>query len=359
MYDSLQGKHLVTAEYLKLKRELPERRTPTMRKLTCLLTFLLVLVLLSACNGSPLVRQRPTPQPTVVNELVPTTGCNRPPLIRPGMTVMLKLPANPATADGHTTRSFLLYIPTAYNPAQQLSLLLIFHGAESSAAHVELDTDFSRLAEEYRFIAVYPQGLPHAVSGTPFWAIAGPKDPFASGINDLLFVSNLLNDLQRTLCVDAHRIYATGFSNGGGMAAYLACTLARRIAAVAPISATLAPVPGGCHPARPVPLLSFHGTADEELPYKGGPPSEIIPWPVAAVPAWLQDWATRNGCTSGPTVFLRQPNVTGEQWAGCQDNATVVHYRIENGRHAMPPPIGGVPAMEVVWRFFQEHRLPS
>lgn len=299
-----------------------------MRNSTRFLTFLLVLVLLAACAVSPQARQRSTPRQTVVNELVPTTGCHRSPVSRPGTTATLTLPVNPATSDGHTTRRYLLYLPTSYDPAQPHPVLLIFHGAEDSAAHVEIDTGFSHLAEEYGFIAVYPQGLPHAASGTPFWAIAGPGDPFASGINDLLFVSNLLNELQRTLCVDEHRVYATGFSNGGGMADYLACALARRIAAVAPISATLAPTPGDCHPGRPVPLISFHGTADQELPYQGGPPSSIIPWPVAAVPTWLQAWATRNGCTRGPTVFLRQPNVTGEQWTACQDNAAVTHYRI-------------------------------
>lgn len=330
-----------------------------MRNSTCLLIFLLALVLLAACADSPRVRQRPTPQPSVVNELVPTTGCHRSPVSRPGTTAKLTLPVNPDTADGYTTRSYLLYLPKSYDPAQPLPVLLIFHGAEDSAAHIEIDTGFSQLAEKYRFIAVYPQGLPHAVSGTPFWAISGPDDPFASGVNELLFTSNLLNNLQRTVCVDAHRIYATGFSNGGGMAAYLACALARRVAAVAPISATLAPVPGGCHPGRPVPILSFHGTADQELPYQGGPPSEVIPWPVAAVPAWLQGWATRNGCTGGPTVFLRQANVTGEQWTGCQDDATVIHYRIERGRHNLPPPIGGVSPMEIIWRFFQAYRLPS
>jgi polyhydroxybutyrate depolymerase len=332
-----------------------------MRNSTCFFAFVLVFVLLASCTAFPQAQQRPTPtpQPTVVNELVPTTGCHLSPVSSPGTTTTLTLPANPATADGHTTRSYLLYLPTSYDPAQPLPVLLIFHGAESVAADIELDTGFSHLAEAYHFIAVYPQGLPHAVSGHPFWAIAGPDDPFAHGIDDLLFSSNVLNDLQRTLCVDAHRIYATGFSNGGGMAAYLACALARRIAAVAPISATLAPHPGGCHPGRPVPLLSFHGTADPELPYQGGPPSAIIPWPVAAVPTWLQGWATRNGCTRGPTIFLRQPNVTGEHWAGCQDNAPVIHYRIEHGGHDLPPLIGGGSAMEVIWRFFQEYRLTS
>ncbi|HEY3993663.1 MAG TPA: PHB depolymerase family esterase [Ktedonobacteraceae bacterium] len=332
-----------------------------MRNSTCFLTFLLLLLLLASCTASPQAQQRPTPtpRPPVVNELVSTTGCRLSPVSSPGKTATLTIPVNPATANGNTTRSYSLYLPTSYDPAQPLPVLLIFHGADNFAADIELDTGFSHLAEAYHFIAVYPQGLPHGISGSPFWAIAGPNDPFAQGVDDLLFISNVLNDLQRTLCVDAHRIYATGFSNGGGMADYLACALARRIAAVAPISATLAPHPGGCHPGRPVPLLSFHGTADPELPYQGGPPSAIIPWPVAAVPTWLQDWATRNGCTRGPTVILRQPNVTGEQWTGCQGKATVIHYRIEHGNHALPPSIGGVSAMEVIWHFFQEYRLPS
>jgi polyhydroxybutyrate depolymerase len=77
----------------------------------------------------------------------------------------------------------------------------------------------STLADAQNFIAVYPQGLIEPGTDKPFWAEIGPID---FGDDDVLFVSNILDDLQKNYCVDAHRIYATGFSNGGGMTTLLA-----------------------------------------------------------------------------------------------------------------------------------------
>jgi polyhydroxybutyrate depolymerase len=73
----------------------------------------------------------------------------------------------------------------------------------------------------------------------------------------------VLDDLQRRLCVDRARIYAAGFSAGGGMANWLACELAGRIAAFASISGGFRTEPGGCHPSRPVSILDLHNTGDQ------------------------------------------------------------------------------------------------
>jgi poly(3-hydroxybutyrate) depolymerase len=108
------------------------------------------------------------------------------------------------------------------------------------------------------------------------------------GIDDVQFTSNFLDSLQRTFCVDPERIYATGFSNGGGMTGFLACRLFGRITAFAPISGNFYNPPGGCNPERPVAILSFHGTA-------------------------------------GPITFYNVLPVVGERWSNCRGNVGVVH----------------------------------
>jgi polyhydroxybutyrate depolymerase len=234
--------------------------------------------------------------------------------------------------------------------------MLIFHGFGGNDVGMERSTGFSQLADQEDFIAVYPQGLPHGDGGKPFWADVGPID---YGIDDALFVSDVLNDLQAKFCVDSRRIYATGFSNGGGMTNLLACRLAGRIAAFAPVSGDFYAIPAGCHPGRPVPILDFHGTADPVLPYNGISINMNPAWPLPAIPRWLQDWAARDSCAHAPATFLRESRITGEQWTGCQGNAIVVHYRIEGGGHAWPPPIGGRSGAAVIWSFFQSHPLPG
>ncbi|MEO8971867.1 MAG: PHB depolymerase family esterase [Ktedonobacteraceae bacterium] len=290
-----------------------------------------------------------------INKPVTTTGCGRVSPVAAGSSANETIAVNPAVSEGFHSRMYRVHVPVSYALNHPQAVVLAFHGFGGDASGMDLGSGFSPLADQQDFIAVYPQGLPQGVGGRPFWASVGPID---FGVDDVLFVSDVLNDLQSKFCVDTHRIYVTGFSNGGGMSGFLACRLAGRIAAFAPLSGNFYDPPGGCHPGRPVPMLDFHGSADPLLPYNGIPTSQNAAWPLPSIPQWLQTWATRNGCTTGPTIFLRQPNATGEQWTGCADNATIVHYRIEHGGHAWPPAIAGQSADAIIWHFFQAHPLP-
>ena len=50
------------------------------------------------------------------------------------------------------------------------------------------------------------------------------------------FVGDLLDDVERTVCVDQSRVFATGLSNGAFMASAIACEYSDRVAAVAPVA---------------------------------------------------------------------------------------------------------------------------
>lgn len=268
--------------------------------------------------------------------------------------------ADQTITSGGLTRSYRLHVPAGYQANHSQALVLVFHGHDGRADAQEPYTGFSSLADKDGFIVVYPQGTigPDNKTG---WATGGSNDPT---VDDVLFVSDLLSRLQATLCIDAQRIYATGISNGGGMTGVLACKLAGRIAAFAPIAGEFYPISGGCHPARSVPILEFHGTADPLVLYTGVPGASLPP-----ILQWLQDWATRDGCTVGPTIFFQQAEVTGGQWTGCQGGAAVVHYRIDGGGHTWPGATFDVPALGattqtinadvLMWQFFQVHALPT
>ena len=69
-------------------------------------------------------------------------------------------------------------------------------------------------------------------------------------------------------CVDESRIYATGLSDGALFTSLLACTMANRFAAFAPVAGVVVNKP--CDPGRRVPIIAFHGTADPILYFNGG-----------------------------------------------------------------------------------------
>ena len=297
----------------------------------------------------------PRPAGGPANASVPVTGCGRSMPTMPGSSINLTINVNPALARGNATRMYIVHVPSGYRQNQALPLVLAFHGHGGNAGEMERVTGFSQLADGQNFIVVYPQGLLEGDSGLTFWA-TGAVD---YGVDDVQYVSGVLDDVEQRLCVDTHRIYAAGFSNGGGMTGLLACRLSGRIAAFAAVSGQFFFPVGGCHPGRAVPVLEVHGTADRIVPYMGVPASQDPVRPLPTIPDWLRDWATRDNCSARPVVFLQTLAVIGEQWMGCQGNTTVIHYRMENGDHVWPDTLGDQPGSTAIWNFLQSHPLPT
>ncbi|HET8630664.1 MAG TPA: PHB depolymerase family esterase [Thermomicrobiales bacterium] len=283
----------------------------------------------------------------------PVAGCGRVSPVAPGTSGDLDVAVDPARSRGRRERPYRVHVPTTYQSARPLPAVLVFHGHGGTAAAMEETTGFSRLADREDFLAVYLQALPDA-HGYPFWDSAERGD---FGVDDLQYVTNVLDAMQRTWCVAPRQIYATGFSNGGGMVGLLACRMANRFAAFAPVSGSFPDAPGGCHPARPAPILDIHGTADRIVPYDGTTHLWNDVSLLPPIPVWLWGWASRDSCTVGPDVFMQDHGVMGERWTGCRSDATVVHYRIAGAGHAWPVTLDGRDGSAVIWEFFAQHPL--
>jgi len=256
-------------------------------------------------------------------------------------------------------RAYLLYVPDSYDPTVPAPLVVSFHGFAEWPAHQMRISGWNELADRYGFIVVYPSGTGFPL-GWRTHGTAGPTPPI-----DVLFVSDLIDELEARFNIDATRIYANGLSNGGGMAFVLSCALSERIAAIGGVSGAYLLPWELCTPSRPVPTIVFHGTDDPIVPYQGGPSRSFnIAFP--AIPAWVAMLAERNGCHETPVELPRMGEATGVAYSDC--SASVAFYTIAGGGHAWP---GGEPlpemivghttqdlnATQLMWDFFQAHRL--
>ena len=241
------------------------------------------------------------------------------------------------------SRQFRLHIPPGYLAGSPAPLVINLHGFGGSGIQQDLLSGMSAKADEAGFIAAHPEGR-----GDPQSWYVGPT---AGGQQeDVLFIRDLIYCLENQLSIDADRIYATGFSNGGGMVNRLGCDLADVIAAIGPVSGAYL-FHDTCQPTRPVPVVAFHGTADEIVPYGGG---EALP----PIPHWAADWAVRNGCVLTSTITYSQGDVTGETWGNCTDDALVTLYTIAGGKHWWPGSPGAtqfIDASDTIWEFFTAH----
>jgi polyhydroxybutyrate depolymerase len=146
------------------------------------------------------------------------------------------------------------------------------------------------------------------------------------------------------------------------MAHRLACELADRITAIGTVAGAYSTIPGGCLPARPVPVISFHGDADPITPYTG---DNNLP----AIGTWVGEWAARNGCDAIPEQFPPRDGAQGEIYRNCDAEVSVRLYTVVGGGHTWPgqaevPPaflVGALnqelAASDLLWRFFAPFRL--
>ncbi|MFI5505261.1 alpha/beta hydrolase family esterase [Corynebacterium kutscheri] len=197
------------------------------------------------------------------------------------------------TADA-MSRRYLLSVPVNYDSGIAVPVLFAFGGWNNSP---EVFRDYSRLNEiaGEEAIIVYPEGVGHAWVGAPY--------ALTSQEQDINFVRQIIDEVAHHYTVDRERIYATGMSNGGGMAALLGCHVPELFAGIAMVSGVYyTPVNQNCSSIS-IPSLFIHGTDDDVVHYEGGQRHEAYYFPVAEM---LASYAERNACTNTPprTTFV-------------------------------------------------------
>lgn len=265
--------------------------------------------------------------------------------------------------DGRT-RTYRIHIPPAYakrDDRKSVPLVLAFHGRFGSGKSQEKLSGMDEVADREGFIVVYPDGIQRSWNaGTG----AGPAE--RDHVDDVGFVSALIDALSHEYDVDRGRVYATGMSNGAIFTHRLGCELAGKIAAIAPVAGTIAPkVAAHCRPERPVAVIEIHGTADPWLSWDGK--IKDSNGRAESVLATIKHWVEIDGCKSKPEVTDLSGGVIRETYAPCNDGAEVVLYKIEGGGHTWPDGYQYLPAFmigktnrsinasRVIWDFFAAH----
>lgn len=260
---------------------------------------------------------------------------------------------------GGIYRNYRVYIPAAYTGTTARPLVFDLHGYTSSAIAEQGYSNFMPIADTANVIFVYPNGTLDG-SSQPYWN-AG----FGTSIDDIGFISNLIDTLLTQYNIDANMVYSCGMSNGGYMSHTLACELSNKIAAIASVTGSMTTFQNAtCSSGRPVPIMQISGTADGTVSYGGGGGS-------MGIDALVSYWVTNNNCNPTP-VFTNVPNTstsdgcTAEHYlyTGGDMGSTCEKYKIIGGGHTWPgsPFIIGVTnqdfsASEKIWLFFRKYKL--
>jgi polyhydroxybutyrate depolymerase len=258
--------------------------------------------------------------------------------------------------EGDITREYILQLPAGYgdDAAVDYPLVINFHGnagcaGEFSTGSYDGASDLSSQADANSFIVAYPQGVAR-VKGATEW---DPGNPAGGNLNnnDVYFTQQLIAEISANHQIDSTRIYAAGYSNGGMMAYGLACSLGSQIAAIGIMSGIM--LDGTCTETDYTPVIHFHGTSDDALPYDGN--SEF-----QSVANVISFWVNHNQITqTTPTTSTHNTGqVTLDAYTGGAEDSSVQLYTFQGGGHVwFDDTIDGQTPNDILWNFLSGYDL--
>jgi len=256
-------------------------------------------------------------------------------------------------------REYILYIPSSYTAGNSAPLVINLHGYGSNRGEQLIYSNFTPTADEHGFLVVHPQGSLNNVGSTHWNANWG------TGVDDVGFISALIDSLSVDYAVDLDRVYSTGMSNGGFMSYTLACQLSDRIAAIASVTGTMTIGQAAlCDSPKAVPVMEIHGTADGVVPYGG---SNL----GVGIDNVIDFWVNKNACDTDPQItMIEDTNMSDDStvehyvYSNGTDGSSVELYKIIGGGHTWPGAfnIGDVTNQDIsatakIWEFFSKYTL--
>lgn len=225
----------------------------------------------------------------------------------------------------------LFRAPDGWDRKQPIPLVMVLHGYGAGGYGQAAYFGLINLVDEKKFLLVAPDGTPDK-SGKRFWnAVDTCCDFGKTGVDDVKFLTGLVDEIATRWNVDQKRVYLVGHSNGGAMAYRLACDVPSRFAAAVVLAPPFYTDVMQCKPDAPIAIRHMHGTNDETVPYDGGsgfPPAENA----------INAWAGYNSCTDKETApaldidrKVAGPETKVTKWTGCR--APTEFWRMEGTTH--------------------------
>jgi len=262
-------------------------------------------------------------------------------------------------------RNYLLYRPFELGRQQAAPLVIVLHGGYGSGAQAEKAYKWDEMADSKGFIVAYPDGIGR--SWNAGGECCGPA--MHQNIDDVGFLTALIQQISQNENIDPKRIYMTGMSNGAVMSYRYACEGSFPLAAIGTVAGSLMV---SCATAHPTSLMEIHGLADQHIPMQGGQGSQghvSVNWaPVkngfdqfTRIDQCTQPAVKQSGmltqmesqCAAGRAVDLITIDGAGHQWPGAQARSRVVNEMLGADEPSM-----ALDATATLWAFFQPHAMP-
>ena len=243
-------------------------------------------------------------------------------------------------------------------------MVIFLHGNGGSGRASAFESKLNRIADSENFIAVYPDGYKKSWNDARNKTIASKE-----GINDILFLNELIKTLINNYPVNERKIYLAGVSNGGFMVQTFVFNTDVPIAAIASIIATFPKNLDITCNLNNISIMYILGTKDPYVPYNGGTVAGKNSGEVYSANESINFWKKKNNCSEDikikiyPDIKNDNVNVKKITYSEC-NNTEVVLIKMINGGHQYPngikiPTAGNkcrdINATKEIWMFFSKH----
>lgn len=277
-------------------------------------------------------------------------------------------------------RTFNIHIPQSFDKSTQIPLVIVLHGRGGNGESMILVTlkGFNKLADKDGFIVVYPDGIELNWNDGRMDEEANDR-AHRENIDDVGFISALIDLMIKDYNIDQKRVYVTGISNGAIMSYRLACELSQKITAIAPVDGNIPYLlVHECSPSEPVSVLAINNINDPLVPFYGGEIQSSIKkvklGKVLSASESIGFWVKWDDCSITP-VETEEPDrdpkdgtrVKSTHYINGNDGTEVILYAVAGGGHTWPGGFQYMPkwiigktsrdidANEVIWAFFRRH----
>ena len=262
---------------------------------------------------------------------------------------------------GELERLFIVYIPQNFNTENQYPLLFVLHGTGGTAKEILKNSGFNDLADQENFIVVYPQALGLGdTSGADFRNILVNKESSQTAwntgkgegygtineVDDLAFFELMIGMFSKLNVINQDSIFITGISNGGDMTQKVIANFPDVFIGAGLVSSGLEFSDSDLEGYQPTPLVIFHGTNDDFIPYDGDDK-------IVSTPDKVDYLAQLNGCSNQSEIKNVQADdleVEIKTYLTCEK--PVKFYTVFIGEHKWYA--HETPAL---WEFFKEQSI--
>ena len=275
----------------------------------------------------------------------------------------------------NVNREYFIYIPESYDESKQHPLLFNFHGGGGTAkGHLQY-SDMRKLAEDNKFVLVYPQGS--RIDGKEFdegqagkggkvwgthWNPELPSVPHnKSKADDYGFLESMIDKIGSDYSINNNKVYLCGFSNGADFALSAACYLHKKVAAAASVAGLQSgEIIKSSTPTNPKGIMVVHGDSDPTRPYYDGLQYFGITFNMS-VPEILNYWVGINQIDEEPiknSFTYGGQKIEHSKYVDIMGKSSIEHYKVINGGHTLFDfEVNDKSLNEVIWDFLSKHKI--